>query len=72
MTLNVEGGSVTATKAVAGGVGGSLVVIANWLVTLIPGWSEIPDEPRGAIVFLLSTAITAGLVYYAPSNKHVM
>jgi hypothetical protein len=59
---------MTATKAVAGGVGGAVVVIANWLLTLIPGWQEIPDDPRGAIVFLVSTGITAACVYFAPAN----
>lgn len=58
----------TSTKAVAGGIGGALVIIANWLLTLIPGWEGIPAEPRGAIAFLVSTGITAALVYYAPAN----
>lgn len=61
----------TATKAVAGGIGGALVIVANWLLTLIPGWALIPDEPRGAIVFLVSAGIAAVLVYFAPANVTV-
>ena len=61
----------TSTKAVAGGIGGALVVIANWLLTMIPGWPTIPDEPRGAITFLVSVGITAALVYFAPANQTI-
>jgi len=60
---------MTATKAIAGGVGGALVVIANWLLTLVPGWDQVPAEPKGAIAFLVSAGITSALVYFAPSNK---
>jgi hypothetical protein len=63
---------MTATKAVAGGIAGALVVIADWLLTLIPGWEQIPAEPKGAISFLLSCGIAAGLVYIAPSNKQTV
>ena len=62
---------MTSTKAVAGGIGGALVIIANWVLTLVPGWMDIPDEPKGAIVFLVSAGITAGLVYFSPANKVV-
>ena len=65
-------GRVTATKAVAGGIGGALVVIADWLLTLIPGWEQIPEQPKGAITFLVATGITAGLVYVAPANKQTV
>ncbi len=60
---------MTATKAVAGGIGGALVVIADWRLTLIPGWSQIPEQPKGAITFLVASGITAALVYFAPANK---
>lgn len=60
---------MTATKAHAGGVAGALVVIANWLLTLIPGWAGVPDEPRGAITFLVSSGIVWLAVYYAPANQ---
>ena len=63
---------MTATKAVAGGIGGALVVIANWLLTTIPGYVDIPTEPKGAISFLVSAGIAAGLVYFAPSNKQTV
>lgn len=62
---------MTAGKAVAGGIGGALVIIAEWLLTLIPGWTAIPEQPKGAITFLVATGITAALVYVAPANKHV-
>lgn len=59
---------MTSSKAVAGGIGGAIVVVINWLLTLIPGWATIPDEPRGAITYLASTLVVAGLVYAAPAN----
>lgn len=61
----------TATKAVAGGIGGALVVIAEWLLTLIPGWAAIPEQPKGAITFLVAAGIASGLVYISPANKAV-
>ena len=62
---------MTATKAVAGGIGGALVVIAEWLLTLVPGWEQIPAQPKGAISFLIASGITAGLVYFAPPNRQI-
>jgi hypothetical protein len=63
---------MTATKANAGGVAGAVVVIANWLLTLVPGWMAVPDEPRGAITFLVSSGIVWLAVYLAPANEHTL
>jgi hypothetical protein len=61
----------TASKAVAGGIAANLVTIAVWGLTMIPGWAEIPLEPKAAIVSLVVSAIGAGLVYLAPPNRAV-
>lgn len=63
---------MTSSKAVAGGIGGALVIIADWLLTTIPGWEQIPDSPKGAISFLVASGIAAGLVYFAPANRHTV
>lgn len=60
---------MTSAKAIAGGIAGNLVTIALWAVSLIPGWTDIPDEPRAAIIAIISTAIGAGAVYFAPANR---
>ena len=60
---------MTATKAVAGGVAANIVVIAVWLLTLIPGWMLVPDEPKAAIIALVSGAIGAAVVWLAPANS---
>lgn len=59
----------TATKAVAGGVAANLVSIALWLMSLIPGWSSIPDEPKAAIIALVSGGIGFLVVYHSPANS---
>jgi hypothetical protein len=61
----------TATKAVAGGIAANVVTIALWGLAMIPGWATVPDEPKAAIIALVSAAIGAGLVYIAPSNRNV-
>ena len=60
--------TMTSSKAIAGGVSASMVTVANWLLTLIPGWATIPDEPRAALQFIVVTAIAAATVYLAPAN----
>lgn len=62
---------MTSTKAVAAGIAGNLIVVANWLLTIIPGWMMIPDEPRAAIIALVSGGIGALFVWYAPANRSV-
>jgi hypothetical protein len=58
----------TASKAVAGGIAANLVTVALWLLSLIPGWEMIPMEPKAAMIALVSSAIGAAFVYYAPAN----
>ena len=60
---------MTATKAVAGGVAANLVTIVLWLLAEIPGWATVPDEPKAAIIALVSAAIGAAIVYFAPANR---
>ena len=59
----------TAAKAVAGGIAANLVTVALWLISLIPGWDMIPIEPKAALIALVSGAIGAGVVYFAPANS---
>jgi len=63
--------TTTSTKAIAGAVAGYVVTISMWLISLIPGWTLIPDEPKVAIVGLVSAAVGYGFVYFAPANKQV-
>lgn len=58
----------TATKAVAGGIAANVVTIALWGISLVPGWADIPDEPKAAIIALVSAAIGWAIVYYSPPN----
>jgi hypothetical protein len=62
----------TASKAVAGGIAANLVTIALWLISLIPGWADVPMEPKAAIIALVSAGIGAAIVYYAPANKQTV
>ena len=62
----------TATKAVAGAVAANLVTIALWLISLIPGWAIIPDEPKAAMIALVSAVIGAAVVYFAPPNRRTV
>ena len=63
---------MTATKAVAGGVAANIVTIIVWAISTIPGWKTVPDEPKAAILGLISGAVGAAIVYYAPSNKQTV
>ena len=63
---------MTATKAIAGGVAANIVTIVLWMIASIPGWSSLPEEPRGAIAALVSAGIGAAIVYFAPSNKETV
>jgi hypothetical protein len=62
---------MTSTKAVAGGIAANVVTIALWGISNIPGWDAVPDEPKAAIIALVSTAVGAALVYYAPPNRAI-
>jgi hypothetical protein len=63
---------MTATKAIAGGVAANIVTIILWMISTIPGWGSVPQEPKSAIVALVSAGIGAAIVYYAPSNKETL
>jgi hypothetical protein len=63
---------MTATKAVAGGVAANIVTVILWGISNIPGWHAVPDEPRAAIIALVSSAVGAAIVYFAPANKHTV
>lgn len=62
----------TATKAIAGGIAANVVTIVLWLLALIPGWNMVPDEPKAAIIALVSAGVGAAIVYFAPSNKETV
>ncbi len=63
---------MTSSKAVAAGIAANLVTIAVWALTLIPGWETLPAEPQRAVQALVVTAIGAGVVYFAPANRHTV
>jgi hypothetical protein len=63
---------MTATKAVAGGIAANVVTVVLWVISNVPGWSAVPDEPRAAIIGLVSAAVGAAIVYLAPANKQTM
>ena len=45
---------MTATKAIAGGVAANIVTVILWAVSNIPGWGAVPDEPKAALIALVS------------------
>jgi hypothetical protein len=59
---------MTATKAIAGGLAANIVTVILWAVSNIPGWGAVPDEPRAAIIALVSAGVGAVIVYFAPAN----
>ena len=63
---------MTATKAIAGGVAANIVTTILWMISSIPGWSSVPDEPKAAVIALVSAGIGAAIVYFAPSNKETL
>jgi hypothetical protein len=63
---------MTATKAIAGGVAANIVTIILRMISSIPGWGTVPDQPKAAIIALVSTGIGAATVYFAPSNKQTL
>jgi hypothetical protein len=63
-----KGFVMTATKAIAGSVAANIVTVILWAVSNIPGWSAVPDEPKAAIIALVSAAVGALIVYFAPAN----
>jgi hypothetical protein len=63
---------MTATKAIAGGVAANVVTIVLWAISNIPGWKMVPDEPKAAVIALVSAAVGTAIVYFAPSNKQTV
>lgn len=59
---------MTATKAIAGGVAANVVTVILWAVSNIPGWRAVPDEPKAALIALVSAGVGAVIVYFAPAN----
>lgn len=59
---------MTATKAIAGGVAANIVTVILWAVSNVPGWGAVPDEPKAAIIALVSAGVGAVIVYFAPAN----
>lgn len=60
---------MTATKAIAGGIGANFVTVILWAVSSIPGWSAVPEQPKAAILALVSAGVGAAIVYFAPANQ---
>lgn len=60
---------MTASKATAAGIAAQFVIIADWVVTLVPGWASVPPTVQRAAQTLVSAGIAAAFVYYAPANK---
>ncbi|HEY6360921.1 MAG TPA: hypothetical protein VIX63_07435 [Vicinamibacterales bacterium] len=63
---------MTATKAVAGGAAANIVTVVLWAISCVPAWDAVPDEPRAAIAGLVSAAVGAAIVYFAPANKQTV
>lgn len=63
---------MTSSKAIGGAVSAQLVTVTLWLLTLIPGWDTVPDEPRMAIAALVLSGIGYLVVYYSPANRDTM
>jgi hypothetical protein len=63
---------MTATKAIAGGVAANIVTIVLWVISTFPAWDTVPDEPKAAMTGLVSAAVGAAIVYFAPANKQTL
>ena len=63
---------MTASKAIAGGVAANIVTVVLWAISNIPGWDMVPNEPKAAIIALVSAGIGAVIVYFAPANKQTV
>ena len=61
---------MTATKAIAGGIGANVITVILWAISSIPGWNAVPDQPKAAIIALVSAGVGAAIVYFAPANQH--
>ena len=63
---------MTATKAIAGGVAANIITVILWAMSSIPGWNLVPEQPKAAIIALVSTAVGAAIVYFAPANQQTL
>ena len=63
---------MTATKAIAGGVAANIVTVVLWVISSIPGWGAVPDQPKAAIIALVSAGVGAAIVYFAPANEQTL
>jgi hypothetical protein len=63
---------MTATKAIAGGVAANVITVVLWTISNIPGWAAVPDQPKAAIIALVSSGVGAAIVYFAPANKQTV
>lgn len=60
---------MTSSKAFASVIAVKLAILADYALTLIPGWPQLPDVPKGALLFLVDGLIAYYVVYWAPANK---
>lgn len=67
-----KGTIMTATKAIAGGVAANIITVILWAMSSIPGWDQVPEQPKAAIIALVSTAVGAAIVYFAPANQQTL
>ena len=63
---------MTSTKAIAGGVAANIVTVILWAMSSIPGWDLVPEQPKAAIIALVSTGVGAAIVYFAPANQQTL
>jgi hypothetical protein len=68
----MEETAMTATKAIAGGVAANIVTVILWAISNVPGWAAVPDQPKAAIIGLVSAGVGAAIVYFAPANKQTL
>jgi len=68
----MEETAMTATKAIAGGVAANIVTVILWAISNVPGWNAVPDQPKAAIIALVSAGVGAAIVYFAPANKQTL
>lgn len=65
-----KGPSMSATKATAGGIAGAAVILINYLLNLVPFIRDMPADPKGALMFIVSSGVVYASVYFAPPNKY--
>ena len=63
---------MTATKAIAGGIAANVVTVILWAISTSPGWSAVPEQPKAALIALVSAGIGTAMVYFAPANQQTV